>query len=190
MTKISVEEGNRFCPQALFLYGTYKEDGMPNFGLFCWCTYCYTKNGFRFVACIGEDKLTRDRIRETGVFSATAVGEEILSDADFCGCNAGYETDKAQRVCAERGEKLNVPIPLCGKWTFELRVVDTLHPENDENSDIYICEIVNTMADAALTAKEPLDTLLRLAMPVVTLGQQYYRVAHDSLGGWGELQNK
>ncbi|MCL1877713.1 MAG: hypothetical protein FWF80_02530 [Defluviitaleaceae bacterium] len=30
---------NEFCPQTLFLYGTYKEDCSPNFGLFCWFSY-------------------------------------------------------------------------------------------------------------------------------------------------------
>ena len=36
MAKISRQGTNDFCPQTLFLYGTYKEDGAPDFGLFCW----------------------------------------------------------------------------------------------------------------------------------------------------------
>ena len=34
MKKVSISITNDFCPQTLFLYGTYKEDGAPNFGLF------------------------------------------------------------------------------------------------------------------------------------------------------------
>lgn len=32
MSKLSVPIGNDYCPQTLFLYGTYKENGEPNFG--------------------------------------------------------------------------------------------------------------------------------------------------------------
>jgi len=72
MGKTSIKGSNAFCLQPLYLYGTYKEDGQPNYGLFCWCCYCYVESQ-KFVACIGEDKLTRNRIRQTGVFSATIV---------------------------------------------------------------------------------------------------------------------
>ena len=39
MSKIKVKNYNDFCPQQLFLYGTYKDDGTPDFGLFCWFSY-------------------------------------------------------------------------------------------------------------------------------------------------------
>lgn len=41
MAKISRQATNDFCPQTLFLYGTYKEDKTPDFGLFCWFSYCW-----------------------------------------------------------------------------------------------------------------------------------------------------
>lgn len=34
MSKKSSPISTDFCPQTLFLYGTYKEDGTPNFILF------------------------------------------------------------------------------------------------------------------------------------------------------------
>ena len=54
--KKSVSISNRFCPQSLFLYGTYKEDNTPNFGLFCWFSYYWDKE-MGVMACIGENKL-------------------------------------------------------------------------------------------------------------------------------------
>lgn len=36
MKKIKTPVSNDFCPQTLFIFGTYKEDGTPDFGLFCW----------------------------------------------------------------------------------------------------------------------------------------------------------
>ena len=68
MAKIPAPIGNDFCPQTLFLYGTYKKDGTPNFGLFCWISYCCWGSEIGVMACIGLDKLTKDRIRETGCF--------------------------------------------------------------------------------------------------------------------------
>jgi flavin reductase (DIM6/NTAB) family NADH-FMN oxidoreductase RutF len=88
MSKVSLPASNQFCPQCLYLYGTDKQNGDPNWGLFCWATYCWD-DGLRFVACIGEDKLTRDRIRETGVFSASILSADLLPAADFCGDHPG-----------------------------------------------------------------------------------------------------
>ena len=118
LKKISIKASNTFCPQPLYLYGTYKEDGQPNYGLFCWCAYCAVDN-LKFVACIGEDKLTRDRIRQTGMFSATIVTEELLSEADWCGTHSGYEFDKSEKIPSEKGAVLNVPVPE-KEWHFLL----------------------------------------------------------------------
>lgn len=70
MEKISIGPENKLCPQTLFLYGTYKEDGTPNFGLFCWFSYCWSGE-LGVMACIAGEKLTKDRIRANKVFSAT-----------------------------------------------------------------------------------------------------------------------
>ena len=101
MSKVSMSGSNDFCPQCLYLYGTYKENGEPNYGLFCWATYCWDE-GLKFVACIGQDKLTRDRIRAEGVFSASVVSEALLPAADFCGTHPGYEFDKSEKVESEK----------------------------------------------------------------------------------------
>ncbi|MDE7323828.1 MAG: hypothetical protein K2N73_14150 [Lachnospiraceae bacterium] len=41
MKKISVSATNDICPQTLFVYGSMNEDGTPDFGLFCWFSYCW-----------------------------------------------------------------------------------------------------------------------------------------------------
>ncbi|GFI64874.1 hypothetical protein IMSAG185_00466 [Lachnospiraceae bacterium] len=64
MAKIKTEIGNDFCPQALFLYGTKQEDGKPHFGLFCWFGYYHSSEGLGVMACIGEEKQTKDLIRK------------------------------------------------------------------------------------------------------------------------------
>ena len=81
---------NACCPQAFYAYGTYKEDGTPNFGLFCWFGFCWDGE-LGVMACIGGEKLTKDRIHATGRFSANLVTEELLPLANHFGNKSGYD---------------------------------------------------------------------------------------------------
>jgi hypothetical protein len=49
--KKSMGISNGFCPQTLFVYGTYNDDGKPDFGLFCWVSY-YWNEGLGVMAAI------------------------------------------------------------------------------------------------------------------------------------------
>jgi len=118
--KKSISISNRFCPQTLFLYGTYKEDNTPNFGLFCWFSYYYDE-GLGVMACIGEKKLTKDRIQANKVFPANLVTEEILPIADYFGNKKGYDNDKMNvEIETEKGQVLNVPVLSKSPVVFEL----------------------------------------------------------------------
>ena len=101
MAKVKTKIGNDYCPQALFLYGTKQEDGQPHFGLFCWFGYYRCSEGLGVMACIGEEKQTKDLIRKNGVFSANLVSEQLLPLADYYGCICGRTTpDKMKRLPA------------------------------------------------------------------------------------------
>ena len=189
MKKTTYHVSNAFCPQCLYLYGTYREDGKANYGLFTWATYCADK-GFRFVACIGEDKLTRDRIRATGVFSASSVGEKFLPKADFCGNNSGYNIDKSAFVESIRGSVLNVPIPVECPWSYELEVDKTLHLDDEGNSEIYICVIKNILVDEVLAdAARSFEERVGLAAPVISIGHKYFPVGRTAFGVWGSWKD-
>ncbi len=92
------------------LYGTYKEDGTPNFGLFCWLSY-YWDTELCVMACIGGNKLTKDRIHATKVFSANLVTEEMLPLADYLGTKEGYEKDKIPRPLRSVSAVLHRSVP-------------------------------------------------------------------------------
>jgi flavin reductase (DIM6/NTAB) family NADH-FMN oxidoreductase RutF len=171
MKKVSVEISNNFCPQTLFLYGTYKEDGTPNFGLFSWFSYCWDKE-IQVMACIGGDKLTKDRIRETGVFSANLVSEAMLPLADYFGNIEGYNPDKMSvPVDTVSGSELQVPILRDSPWSYELEVKKTIALDD---SDIFICKIHNIMADEILADnKTSVEYRLMKASPVITAAQTY-----------------
>ena len=102
MAKVKGKLGNDFCPQSLFLYGTKKDDGSPNFGLFCWFSYATIEVNkeprMGVMACIGEEKLTKDLIRKNGSFSANLVTEKLLPLADYYGCTSGRNTAEGSDI--------------------------------------------------------------------------------------------
>ena len=59
MSKTSVTPANDFCPQTLFLYGTYDDQGKPDFGLFCWFSYIWDGE-LGVMCCIGGEKQTKE----------------------------------------------------------------------------------------------------------------------------------
>jgi flavin reductase (DIM6/NTAB) family NADH-FMN oxidoreductase RutF len=188
MSKKSVPASNDFCPQTLFLYGTYKQDGTPNFGLFCWFSYCWDGE-LCVMASIGGEKTTKDNIRRTGMFSANLVTESILPLADYYGNKSGYDADK-MAVLPETlaGAVLHVPVlkdsPLC----FELEVKKTI-PLDD--SDVFLCKVRNVMVDETLANRQQsMEALLHEIGPVATTCETYFSFDGRKLGAWGELKDK
>ena len=188
MEKVSVDVSNRFCPQTMFLYGTYKEDGSPNFGLFCWFSYCWDSE-LRVMACIGGEKLTKDRIHAGNVFSANLVSEAMLPMADYLGNNEGRATGKMDApIEIERGAVLPVPVLKDSPWVFELEVAQILPMDDGE---VLICAIRNVLAAKAL-ADESVSPEQRMefAAPVVCAGiERYFTLVPGAKGKWGDWRN-
>jgi len=188
MEKLSIAPGNSFCLQALFLYGTYKEDGTPNFGLFCWFSYCWDGE-LAVMACIGGDKLTKDRIRENKVFSANLVTESLLQLADYLGNTEGYKKGKMDiPIEIEKGAVLDVPVLKNSPWVFELEVKQEIPLDG---SDVFICRVRNTLVAGDLKDESiSADERLRMAAPVVWIGEgQYHALNSKSLGKTGEWKD-
>lgn len=184
MGKVSIAPSNNFCPQTLFLYGTYNADGKPDFGLFCWVSYYWGEN-LGVMAAICENKRTRDNIRENGIFSMGLVTQELLPLADYFGGKSGYDADKMDiSVDVEEGRTLRVPVLVKCPWTFELEVDKTFQ---DNGVDIYLCKIRNVLADEALCDKNvSVEEKLGLFRPARTVGSTYFSWDGKPLGKWGE----
>jgi flavin reductase (DIM6/NTAB) family NADH-FMN oxidoreductase RutF len=182
--KKSIPISNDFCPQPLFLYGTYKEDGNPNFGLFGWFSY-YWDTELGVMACIGGEKLTKDRIREKKVFSANLVTEEILPIADYFGNKEGYNRDKMNvAIETEKGRVLDVPIFLKSPWIFELEVSQSV---NLNDSEVFLCKIRNVLADEFLCDETiSMEKRIKTIRPVHTACQTYFSWSGDVICGWGK----
>lgn len=97
------------------------------------------------MCCIGGEKLTKDRIHATGVFSANLVTESILPLADYFGNTDGYKPDKMSiPVETAKGAVLDVPILVGSPLAFELEVAKSIPLDGGE---VLLCKIRNILAD-------------------------------------------
>jgi len=176
-----------FCPLTLFLYGTYKENGTPNFGTFSWFNY-YFDNEVSVMACIAGEKQTKDRIRATKTFSANLVTEELLPLADYFGNVSGYDINKMNvSVEIETGCVLNVPVLVKSPWVYELEVDRTL---KFDGSDLFFCKVKNVLADESIVDEpENVESWMNLIRPVQSVRQCYFNWNGATIGNFGELKD-
>lgn len=187
MSKISVPITNDYCPQTLFLYGTYSEDKAPDFGLFCWFSYCWDKE-LGVMMCIGGEKLTKDRIKKNKVFSANLVTEKMLSLADYLGNSDGYDKSKMDfPLDIGKGSVLDVPILQCSPVIYELEAVRSLPMDDGE---VFICKIRNVLMNESLTDEtKSVEERIREIAPIHTTCSTYFSWNGASLGEWGTVKN-
>ena len=186
--KVSVPITNDLCPQTLFTYGTFKENGAPNFGLFCWFSYCWFDD-LGVMCAIGGPKQTQERILANRVFSANLVTESNLALSDYFGTADGHDADKMDVPFQwERGHVLDVPVLTDCPMSFELEV-DKVIPTNAEEGDtVFLCRIRNVLKNAELVDSDlPVDALMRRVGAVSTTGTcDYWAWDGRHLGAWHE----
>ena len=188
MSKVSVSITNDWCPQTLFTYGTFKADGTPNFGLFCWFSYCWFDE-MGVMCAIGGRKQTQDRILETRVFSANLVTEENLPLSDYFGTADGHDADKMDVPFDwEHGQVLDVPVLGCSPLSFELEVEKVIPTNEEEGDTVFLCRIRNVLKDKALLESDlPLPELMQKIGAVRTAGGvEYWAWDGRHLGSWHE----
>ena len=188
MSKINIAPTNDYCPQTLFLYGTYDDEGRADFGLFCWFSYIWD-NELGVMACIGGEKLTKENIHKRKVFSANLVTEALLPLADYLGNTDGHSPDKMKLdIAVEAGCVLPVPVLTASPVSFELEVKQFIPLKDGE---VMLCAIRNVLQEDMLTdtaAGSP-EKLAAIA-PVRTTCNRYFGWSGQNLGGWGEPGKK
>lgn len=183
MEKRSLKPNNDYCPQTLFLYGTYDEQGNPDFGLFCWFSYIWDEE-MGVMCCIGGDKQTRRNIERSKIFSANLVTEELLPAADHLGCVSGNDPDKMKiDLDIGKGAVLDVPVLNNSPVNFELEVTDFIEKNDGE---IMLCKIRNVLQDVSLSSDESVASKLSRIAPVKTTAKTYLGYDGRDLGAWGE----
>ena len=188
MSKVSLNPTHDFCPQTLFLYGTYDDQGKADFGLFCWFSYIWD-DALGVMACIGGSKLTKENIHRNRVFSANLVTEPLLPLADYLGNIPGHSPEKKNlSLEIEEGRVLPVPVLTASPVAFELEVKEFIPLKDGE---VMLCSIRNVLQDESLTdpAVDSPDKLAAIA-PVHTTCNHYFSWGGTNLGAWGEPMAK
>ncbi len=187
MKKVSVPATNDLCPQTLFVYGTMNADKTPDFGLFCWFSYCWFDQ-LGVICAIGGSKRTLENIRRNRVFSANLVVESNLPLADYFGTADGRDGDKMDiPVEWERGAVLPVPVLCSSPLSFELEVDKEISTgEHDET--VLLCRIRNTLKDETLTdpAMTPEEIYREVAAVRTCIDCDYWSWDGRHLGKWHE----
>lgn len=137
------------------------------------------------MACIGGEKLTKDRIHAAKVFSANLVTEEILPIADYFGNIEGYNEDKMKvDVEFERGRVLNVPILSKSPWVYELEVDRSVVFDEGE---VFFCKIRNVLVDDYVSDESlSIERRMNIIRPVQSIRQTYFRWDGTMASAWGE----
>lgn len=187
MKKISVAATNDICPQTLFVYGTMNSDGTPDFGLFCWYSYCWFDQ-LGVICSIGGSKRTLENIRRNGVFSANLVVENNLALADYFGTADGRDGDKMDiTVEWESGAVLPVPVLCSSPISFELEV-DQEIATGQHDETVLLCHIRNTLKDETLTnSSMTSEDIFKATAAVRTcVDNDYWSWDGRHLGKWHE----
>ena len=183
MGKKSLKPYNDYCPQTLFLYGTYDEQGNPDFGLFCWFSYIWDGE-MGVMCCIGGNKPTLENIKRNKIFSANLVTEELLPIADHMGCTSGKDPNKMKvDLDIGKGEVIDVPVLNDSPVNFELEVTDFIEKHD---GTIMLCKMRNVLQDESLSSDESFEQKLSRIAPVKTTCKHYFSYQGKDLGAWGE----
>ena len=187
MKKVSVPATNDICPQTLFVYGTKNEDGTPDFGLFCWFSYCWFDR-LGVICAIGGSKRTLENIRRNKVFSANLVVENNLPLADYFGTADGRDADKMDvTVEWEEGAVLPVPVLCSSPLSFELEA-DKEITTGKQDEVVLLCRIRNVLKEEALldTSLTPEEIYKNVAAVCTSVDCNYWSWDGRHLGTWHE----
>ena len=187
MKKVSVPVTNDICPQTLFVYGTKNEDGKPDFGLFCWFSYCWFDQ-LGVICAIGGSKRTLENIRRNKMFSANLVVESNLALADYFGTADGRDGDKMDiPVEWEEGAVLPVPVLCSSPLSFELEVEKEIRT-GEQDQTVFLCKMRNTLKDETLLdeALTSEDVYRKVAAVCTSVNCDYWSWDGRHLGKWNE----
>ncbi|MBO4888041.1 MAG: flavin reductase [Firmicutes bacterium] len=186
MGKTSIKPTNDYCPQTLFLYGTYDKDGKPDFALFCWFSYIWDGE-LGVMCCIGGEKQTKENIHRNKVFSANLVTEKMLCAADYLGNVSGFDPEKI-KLDIGKGAVLPVPVVNDSPVIYELEVKQFIPLEDGE---VMLCRIHNVLQDDLLISDDlSIEQKLLQIAPAMATHSRYFGYLGADLGAWGEPMKK
>lgn len=130
------------------------------------------------MVCFDGEKLTKERIKKTNIFSANIVTKPLFPLVkDLERGDSRQLTD----IALDKGSILNVPVLRDSPLNYELEVKRTIFLNG---SDIFICKIRNVMAISENSC-DALPYSLKEENPVIVSLDSYFELQpQNKIGEW------
>lgn len=180
----SVEPIYSMCVQPSFIIGTNNEDGSPDFAPITWISTTHEEgNGYLLVISMAGNKMTKQNVLRTGIFSANLVSTDMLPLMDYFGSRHAKDGKKDEIAYeVSRGKALDVPVLDQSRWVYECEVASKIVAGD---STTFFCRIRNIQMDERLTCTDPFDVDLTVLDPVIYSGK--YHSLGRLLGSIGDF---
>ena len=180
----SVDPVYSMCVQPSFIIGTDNEDGSANFAPITWVSVTHEAgDGYLLVISMSGNKMTKQNVLRTGLFSANLVSTDMLPLMDYFGsCHAVNGRKDGADYSISRGEVLDVPVLDESRWVYECEVEKSVVTGD---STTFFCRIRNIQMDDRLACKDVFDVDLTVLDPVIYSGK--YHSIGKTLGKIGDF---
>ncbi len=180
----SVDPIYSMCVQPAFIIGTNNTDGTSNFAPITWVSVTHEEgDGYLLVISMSGNKMTKQNVLETGIFSANLVSRDMLPLMDYFGSRHAKDGKKDGAVyTVSRGAVLNVPVLDESRWIYECEVEKTMEIGD---STTFFCRIRNIQMDERLVCRDIFDVDLTVLDPVIYSGK--YHSIGELLGNIGDF---
>ena len=172
------------CVQPAFIIGTNNEDGTYDFAPITWVSATCEEDGYLLVISMFGNKMTKQNVRRTGLFSANLVSTDMLPLMDYFGSKHAKDGKKdGLSYEVSRGEVLDVPVLEKSRWVYECEVKQAVETGD---STTFFCHIRNIQMDERLTCADTFDVDLTVLDPVIYSGR--YHSLGKMLGKIGDFR--
>ena len=180
----SVDPVFSMCVQPSFIIGTKNEDGSPDFAPITWVSVTHEEgDGYLLIISMFGNKMTKQNVLRSGLFSANLVSTDMLPLMDYFGSRSARNGKKDEIPYGfSRGEVLDVPVLDDSRWVYECEVERQVETGD---STTFFCRIRNIQMDERLTCKDLFDVDLTELDPVIYSGK--YHSIGKMLGEIGDF---
>ena len=180
----SVDPIYSMCVQPSFIIGTNNIDGSPDFAPITWVSATHEEgDGYLLVISMAGNKMTKQNVLRTGIFSANLVSTDMLPLMDYFGSRHAKDGKKDEIAYeVSRGKALDVPVLDQSRWVYECEVASKI---TTGDSTTFFCRIRNIQMDERLTCADPFDVDLTVLDPVIYSGK--YHSLGRLLGSIGDF---
>lgn len=142
-------------PGAVFVIGTYDENGAADAMNAAWCGQC----GPKHVALNLSKHKTTDNLEKTGAFTVAFADKNHIVQSDYVGLvSANKEPEKLKKagLTTTKSEYVNAPVINEYPVTLECKVV-SMAPDESTGETRIVGEIVNVLADEEVLTEGRID---------------------------------